>query len=72
MKDAFSTEYKHPSGTDCVSGRLLKSLGRLYKLLAEFMIPGIKQPSFESYYLPALGLATQLLLTSVSSSLKQG
>ena len=40
-KDVFSTEYKHPNETDCISGRLLKLLGRLYKLLATFMIPGI-------------------------------
>lgn len=73
MKDAFSTEYKHPSGTDCVSGRLLKSLGRLYKLLAEFMTPGIKQPSFESLlsacpwtcYPTALDLSVFIIKTGI-------
>ena len=85
MKDVFSTEYKHPNVTDCVSGRLLKLLWRLYKLLAKFMIPGIKRSSLESLlsacpwtcYPTALDLSffiikTGIIVTSVSHGCSQG
>ena len=62
-KAVFSTEYKHPNETDCISGRLLKLLGRLLNYwLHSWSLESSSLPS-NPPYLPALGLATQLLVT---------